>query len=146
MVLTWHLQRTIKSWILFVRKVKDLYTHWLHWIFKKLWHLFGLEIVHFFYHKLIALQNWIKHNDHCTLVIGGCIFGESQGNWIVMRVVTYYLLLILQIRVCLIDRNANPDNFVKQIKLTATNLNESCLLYSLFTLRSLTILVNRTTY
>jgi hypothetical protein len=30
-----------------------------------------------FYHKLIALQNWIKHNDHCTLVIGGCIFGES---------------------------------------------------------------------
>jgi hypothetical protein len=68
---------------------------------------------------LIALQNWIKHNDHCTLEIGGCIFDGSYGNWIVMRVVGYYLLLILEIRVCLIDRNAYPDNFVKHVKLTA---------------------------
>lgn len=44
MVLTWHLQRTIKSWILFVQKVKDLYTHWLHWIFKNLWHLLAWKL------------------------------------------------------------------------------------------------------
>ncbi len=87
MVLTWHLQRTIKSWILFVQKVKDSLVglDFKKFVAAGIFNLIWLGNCPLFYHKLIALQNWIKHNDHCTWEIGGGIFDGSYGNWIVIE-------------------------------------------------------------
>jgi hypothetical protein len=84
MVLTWHLQRTIKSWILFVQKMKDTSTLTCCIGFLKICGTFWLGNCPLFLSQV-----------DCIAKLDGCIFDGSYGNWIVMRVVSYYLLLIL---------------------------------------------------